>query len=68
LYAASLRGQPTAEILYRLAEAELLSGRTEAAEANARQALTLNPQHVSCNQLIERLNMARNSRTAARPN
>jgi tetratricopeptide (TPR) repeat protein len=68
LYAASLRGQPTAEILYRLAEAELLSGRTEAAEANARQALALNPQHVSCNQLMERLSQARQPRTAARPN
>lgn len=67
LYAASLRGQPTAEILYQLAEAELLSGRTEAAEANARQALALNPQHVSCNQLMERLSQARQPRTAARP-
>ena len=67
LYAASLRGQPSAEILYRLAEAELLSGRPEAAEANALQALQLNPQHVACHGLVERLSTARAARVAGRP-
>jgi tetratricopeptide (TPR) repeat protein len=67
LYAASLRGKPTAEILYRLAEAELLSGRTAAAEANAREAIALNPQHAASHNLLDRLSRERQPRTAARP-
>jgi tetratricopeptide (TPR) repeat protein len=45
LYAASVRGRPTAELLYRLAEAERQAGRPAAARANARQALALDPRH-----------------------
>ena len=44
---AGERGGPTAEILYRLAEAELLAGRGVHAHIAARQALVLDPNHVA---------------------
>ena len=66
-YAASMRGQPTAELLYRLAEAELLSGRPAEAEANARQALALNPQHAASSELLARMAQTRQTRSASRP-
>ena len=56
--AATMREQPNAAILARLAEAELLSGRSEAAEAAVRQALALDPGHQPSLDLLGRLNLA----------
>jgi len=55
---AALRGNPNAEILYRLAESELLAGRPAEAAAAAQQALALDPDHQPTQQLIERLRLA----------
>jgi tetratricopeptide (TPR) repeat protein len=59
LSAAAVRGAPTAEILGRLAEAELLAGRPAEAEAAARRALALQPQHAPSLQLLDRLRVGR---------
>jgi len=55
---ATLRGAPNAEILYRLAEAELLAGRPAAAATAAQQALSLDPNHQPSQQLLQRLRLA----------
>jgi len=55
---AALRGTPTAEILYRLAEAELLAGRPTEAAAAAQEALSLDPHHQPTQKLIERMRLA----------
>ena len=55
LYAASVRGQPTAELMYRLAEAEQRIDRPAAARANVELALSLDPQHAESLVLFERL-------------
>ncbi len=55
---ASLRGAPNAELLYYLAECELLAGRPAEAAAAAQQALALDPNHQPTQQLIERLRLA----------
>jgi len=57
--AAASRGKPTAEILYRLAEAELAAGRWNEAAAAARHALALQPKHQPCRMLLDRVEMAR---------
>jgi tetratricopeptide (TPR) repeat protein len=59
LTAALLRDKPSAEILFRLGEAELLAGRTDEAFAAAQQALALDPQHQSSRELIGRIELAR---------
>lgn len=64
---AAQRGAPSAELLYCLAEAELLAGRREEAAAAAQQALALDPNHEPTQQLLERLRLAgRNPEPAAR--
>lgn len=55
---AGERGGPTAEILYRLAEAEFLAGRGVHASIVAKQALVLDPNHVSAKALVDRLQVA----------
>ena len=54
---ASLRDKPTPEILYRLAEAQLLVGRSQDAIAAARQALDLDPTHQPSQHLLDRVEM-----------
>ncbi len=58
LYAASVRGQPTAELMYRLAEAERQAGRPAAARANVQQALVLDPGHGPSQALFQQLGLA----------
>jgi tetratricopeptide (TPR) repeat protein len=55
---AGERGGPTAEILYRLAEAEFLAGRGVPAHIAAKQALVLDPNHVAAKALVARLEVA----------
>jgi tetratricopeptide (TPR) repeat protein len=55
---AGERGGPTAEILYRLAEAEYLAGRGVHAHIAAKQALVLDPNHVAAKALVARLEVA----------
>ena len=55
---AGERGGPTAEILYRLAEAEFLAGRGVHAHIAAKQALVLDPNHVAAKALVARLEIA----------
>ncbi|HEY1786401.1 MAG TPA: tetratricopeptide repeat protein [Pirellulales bacterium] len=55
---AGERGGPTAEILYRLAEAEFLAGRGVHAHIAAKQALALDPNHVAARALVARLEVA----------
>lgn len=56
---AAGRGQPTAEVLYRLAEARLLAGQSCEALQAAQQALALDPTHQASRRLVERLELAR---------
>ena len=55
---AGERGGPTAEILFRLAEAELLAGRGVHAHIAAKQALVLDPNHAAAQALVNRLEVA----------
>ena len=55
---AGERGGPTAEILYRLAEAESLAGRGVNAHIAAKQALVLDPNHLAAKALVSRLEIA----------
>jgi tetratricopeptide (TPR) repeat protein len=55
---AGERGGPTAEILYRTAEAELLAGRGASAHIAAKQALVLDPNHTLAKTLVNRLEVA----------
>ena len=59
LSAALLRDKPTPEILYRLAEAELLAGHPDQADAAVQQALVMQPQHQPSRDLLNRIQMAR---------
>ena len=61
---ASERGGPTAEIMFRLAEAELLAGRGNSAQMAARQALVLDPNHALAKALVGRLEVAQAPATA----
>jgi tetratricopeptide (TPR) repeat protein len=53
------RGRPTAEIFYRLAEAELLAGHGSSAQVAADQALELEPNHPATRALLQRIEVAR---------
>ena len=59
--AACIREQPSAEILYRLAEAETLACRPGRAIKAAQEALALDPQHRPSHQLLSKLGFARKS-------
>jgi tetratricopeptide (TPR) repeat protein len=59
LSAAAVRAAPTPEIFCHLAEAELQAGHPAEAEAAARRALALQPQHGPSRQLLRRLELAR---------
>jgi tetratricopeptide (TPR) repeat protein len=52
LAAASIREMPTAEILFRLGEAELFAGRPTRAAQAAREALALDPKHEPSRRLL----------------
>jgi tetratricopeptide (TPR) repeat protein len=52
------RGKPTAEMLCRLGEAQLLAGNPIDAAATAQQALALQPQHRPSLALLERIQLA----------
>jgi len=56
--AAIDRSGPTPELLCSLGEAQLLVGRPAAAAAEARRALTLEPQHGPARHLLQRIEMA----------
>ena len=58
LSAASVREQPTAEIHFRLGEAEWFSGRPAQAAAAAREALALDPDHQPSRELLGRAELA----------
>jgi tetratricopeptide (TPR) repeat protein len=55
------RGKPNSDLLCRLAEAEHLAGRDREAAATVAQALALQPQHKSSRELLERIQLARQS-------
>ncbi len=57
---SSRRGQPTPEILYRLAEAQYAAGDAAPALENADRALALDPNHPGSRALRERIQIARN--------
>ena len=59
LYAASVRGPPSAPILCSLGEAELMAGKPVEAEAKVRQALSIDPRHEGSRMLMSRLETAR---------
>ncbi len=52
---AASRDRPSAEILYRLSQAELAAGRPELAAAAARHALDLDPQHAASREILARI-------------
>jgi hypothetical protein len=66
LAAALTRDNPTAEMFYRLAEAELLAGHPLESAAAARQAMSLQPQHQPSRQLLDRIELARREQAVAR--
>ncbi len=55
---AAVRDKPTAEILWRLGEAEFLAGRPARAVAAAQEALSLDSTHQPSRQLLGRIEMA----------
>ena len=59
LSAAVLRGPPQAELLAHLAEAQRRVGRTTEAAAAAQEALALEPGHRASQELLDRLQTAR---------
>jgi predicted Zn-dependent protease len=56
--AAVIRHRRTAEILYRLAEAEFLAGNRAEAVAAAREALALDPRHEPSRRFLRRTDLA----------
>jgi tetratricopeptide (TPR) repeat protein len=58
LAAANLVDQPTPEIFFRLAEAELLAGHPQRAFEAAEQALRLDPRHRPSLELLQRVDVA----------
>jgi tetratricopeptide (TPR) repeat protein len=58
LAGAALRAPPTAEILYRLADAELKAGRAQDAIRTAEQAVAMDPRHEPSRQLLGRIKLA----------
>jgi tetratricopeptide (TPR) repeat protein len=63
LATAATRDRPTPDILFRLAEAQALSGRPGDASVSLSQALALDPRHQPSRELLTRLEIA--GRTAA---
>ena len=55
---AAHRDRPTSELLYRLAEAELLAGQSAHARYTLQQALALDPHHAASQALSQRLAQA----------
>jgi tetratricopeptide (TPR) repeat protein len=55
---AVARGKPNSDLLCRLAEAELLAGRSRDAVATAGQALLLQPKHQPSLALLQRIELA----------
>jgi tetratricopeptide (TPR) repeat protein len=66
LSAAAVRERPTAEILYRLAQAQRSAGRTAEAMAAAEQALSIDPNHQPSRALLAESQVARQSDTPQR--
>jgi Flp pilus assembly protein TadD len=56
--AARDRGQPSPEILFRLAEAELRAGHENEARQSLHQALALDPAHSPSRGLLSKLDIA----------
>ena len=56
----------TAEILYRLAQAQWLAGRPGDAVAAAQAALAMEPRHQSCRELLDRIELARQTNVPLR--
>jgi len=63
LAAATVRDRPTAEILYRLAEAQRAAGRPGEALAAAEQALAIDPNHQPARQLVAESRIAQPANT-----
>jgi tetratricopeptide (TPR) repeat protein len=55
---AATRDKPTPELLYRLAEAQLLAGHPAEAAGAARQVLAMQPQHEPSRNLLQRIEVA----------
>ena len=55
LVAAAKQGQPTAEILYYLADAQMLAGDPANARLTILAALEIEPRHLASRQLLERV-------------
>ena len=51
---AAARDKPTADVLYGLAESQLLAGRTTEAIAAAKQAIEIDPSHQPSRRLLDR--------------
>jgi tetratricopeptide (TPR) repeat protein len=62
LQAAAERGRPTTEILCRLAEAEMLSGRPEDARRSVERALAMDPRNPLGRELLARVAAVENAR------
>lgn len=63
---AARRDRPSGEILYRLAEAEMLAGRHAAAQGTLEQALAIEPEHTASRELSRRLALAGGAAAAVR--
>lgn len=66
LSAAAVRERPTAEILYRLAEAQRAAGRTAESLVAAEQALAIDPNHQPTRALLEQTQLASHTDGARR--
>jgi tetratricopeptide (TPR) repeat protein len=66
LAAAGMREKPSAELLHRLGEAQLLSGHPTEAAIAAQQALTLQPDHQASRDLLGRIEVAQRQATSIR--
>ena len=66
LAAAVKRERPTAEMLCRLGEVELVAGHSAAALDAARQALNLEPRHQPSRELLGRIKLAQQPRGTVR--
>ena len=64
--AAVTRGNPTPEMLCRLAEAQLLAGHAAEAGDTVQQALALQPGHQPSRELLDRIETAQRPRATAR--
>lgn len=65
--AALGRGEASAEICFRLGEAQWMAGASGTAAESARQALVLTPEHQPSRELLERIELARRAgQTASR--